>query len=339
MSKSVLAIDGGGSKTLVAIADPSGVVTRLAGGAGVNPMDNPQWRQNLASLLEAFAVVGTEVAAAVAALPSYGEVAAVSARQRYAVDALLETVPQRLINDVDAAHLGAFAGGPGILILAGTGSMAWARDSTGASYRVGGWGEGFGDEGSGYWIGLRAVQLASHHLDGRTTAPGLVDGLFAGLGLDPSKPQDSLGGWFGSLKHRRSEVALLAPLVDALAQRGDPTALAIIEEAASHLALHATAIGRRMGAGAPSGWSYAGGAFHSALLREAVARQLGVDPLPPRLPPIGGALLAAATDAGWPIDDAWIARLAISLGRALAVPAGSTAHPNDKTPRGEQGYA
>jgi N-acetylglucosamine kinase-like BadF-type ATPase len=339
MTKSVLAIDGGGSKTLVAIADASGTVTRLAAGAGVNPMDNPQWRQNLAALLDGFAVDRAALAAAVAALPSYGEVAAVSALQRAATAALLDPVSQRLVNDVDAAHLGAFAGGPGILLLAGTGSMAWARDAAGASYRVGGWGEGFGDEGSGYWIGLRAVQLASQHLDGRTMAPGLVDGLFAGLGLDRTQPHDSLAGWFGGLTHRRSAVAAVALFVDALARRGDPTALAILDAAAEQLALHATAIARTIGAGAPAGWSYAGGAFHSHLLRDAVARRLGTPPQPPRLPPIGGALLAAATDAGWPIDDAWIDRLATSLGRALPAPAESTAHPNDKTQRGEQGYA
>lgn len=339
MTKSVLAIDGGGSKTLVAIADPSGTVTRLAAGAGVNPMDNPQWRQNLASLLAGFAIDRTALAAAVAALPSHGEVAAISALQRTAVAALLDPVPQRLVNDVDAAHLGAFAGGPGILILAGTGSMAWARDATGASSRVGGWGEGFGDEGSGYWIGLRAVQLASQHLDGRTNAPDLVDSLFAGLGLDRTQPHDSLAGWFSGLSHRRSAVAAVAPLVDALARRGDPIALAILDDAAGLLAAHATAIARLAGADTLTGWSYAGGAFQSRLLRDALATRLGSPPRPPRLPPIGGALLAAATDAGWSIDDAWIDRLATSLGRILAAPAEPAAHPNDKTQRGEQGYA
>ncbi|MGO7741112.1 N-acetylglucosamine kinase, partial [Rhizobium johnstonii] len=51
----------------------------------------------------------------------------------------------RVLNDVDGAHLGAFAGEPGILILSGTGSMAWVRNSKCQSARTGGWGDLIGD--------------------------------------------------------------------------------------------------------------------------------------------------------------------------------------------------
>jgi N-acetylglucosamine kinase-like BadF-type ATPase len=328
----ILAIDGGGSKTLVALADASGDVTRLAAGAGSNPMDNPHWRDTLATTAAEILPERQALAAAAVALPAYGEVMAISAAQHEVMRRLLGDVPQHLLNDVDAAHYGAFAGGPGILILSGTGSMAWARDTAGDSFRVGGWGEGFGDEGSGYWIGLRAVTLASHDLDGRAPAPGLVEGLFAGLGLDRTTPQDSLAGWFAALPHRRSAIAALAPLVDRLAAAGDPTARAIIDEAAAHLALHVTTIARRIDAAAAARWSFAGGTFGSRLLLDGVARHVGTPPLAPRLPPIGGALLLAARDAGWPADTAWIDRLAVSLGAARMA-----AQPTIN--QGEQGHA
>jgi N-acetylglucosamine kinase-like BadF-type ATPase len=312
-AKLLLGVDGGGSKTLVALADAAGNVVRTGSGAGVNPMDNPHWRREFDAAMAAARIAEGELAGAVAALPCYGEVEEISQTEREVVRDLVGAIPQRVINDVDAAHYGAFAGGPGLLILSGTGSMAWARDAAGKSYRVGGWGEGFGDEGSAYWIGIRAIALASQHLDGRAAAPGLVEALFDDLGLASETPQDSLAGWFAGLGHRRSRVAALAPLVDRLARQGDAAARRITGEAADALALHVVAIARQTGAGDRPDWSYAGGTFKGRALLDALAERIGGPPLPPRLPPIGGALLYAARDLGWPIDNAWIERLAASI--------------------------
>jgi N-acetylglucosamine kinase-like BadF-type ATPase len=308
--RTVLGIDGGGSKTLVAVADSEGRIIRTARGEGINPLDRRDWCEVLDALIRPFRDQ-PGLAAVVAALPAYGEVDHLSAAQREAIATAFGKVPQRVINDVDGAHLGAFAGGAGILILSGTGSMAWARDAAGRSYRVGGWGDAIGDEGSSHWIGRRILGRVSQSLDGRAGPTALTGALFEALGLDMADPVNGLGSWVAGLTDPRSEVAALAPLATRLAEAGDDAALAIVEEAATELARHFEPITRL--AGPLPGWSYAGGTFASRLLVEAVAARVGRPPTPPRLPPIGGALLAAAQLAGWSTDTAWIERLSRSL--------------------------
>ena len=310
--RTILGIDGGGSKTLVAVADSSGRVTMLARGRATSPLEAGGWSAALADQVRPFARSPGLLAVA-AALPAYGEVEEVSAAQRRVVADLFGTVPQRVLNDVDAAHIGAFAGGPGILILSGTGSMAWARDDDGSSFRTGGWGEVVGDEGSGYWIGKRVLEAVSQSIDGRSGPTGLVDAIFEHLHLDASDRIGALEGWAAALDSPRSQIAALAPLAGTLGEQGDRTARAIIELAADELARHVHTLERRLAA--PSlAWSYAGGMFSSALLRRALTERIGRPPRSPRLPPIGGALLAAAQHLGWRPDDRWIERLANSIG-------------------------
>jgi len=221
-----------------------------------------------------------------------------------------------VLNDVDAAQIGAFAGGPGILILSGTGSMAWARDAAGRSYRVGGWGETIGDEGSAHWIGHRLLGLVSQSIDGRAAPSPLVGAVFEHLQLDRTDPVNALEGWVSRLKSLRSGIAALAPVADRLAAAGDAGAVAILEQAAEELARHVRTVARL--AGLPLEWSYAGGTFSSRVLREAVASRIGSPPRPPLLPPIGGALLAAAQHLDWQTHPAWVERLAASIQAAPA---------------------
>lgn len=312
MSDGVLVgIDGGGSKTLVAMADRSGQVTALTRGKATSPLESATWSTKLAQQTRPFAG-RADLLAVAAALPAYGEVETVSAAQEQVIAELFGAVPQRVLNDVDAANIGAFAGGPGILILAGTGSMAWARDEQGTSHRTGGWGEIVGDEGSGYWVGKQVLGAVSKSIDGRTGPTSLVEGVFALLGLDSADQVNQLEGWASRLTEPRAQIASLAPLALAHAEQGDTAARAIVDAAADELTWHVRMLERKLAAPAIA-WSYAGGLFHSAVLREAVVERIGRSPRLPLLPPIGGALLAAAQHLGWPITDAFVARLASSL--------------------------
>jgi len=306
----ILGIDGGGSKALVALADKSGRVLEVSRGDGINPMDNRGWRRHFEAQLKGFARTGG-LAGIGAAMPAYGEVEHISADQRDAIAAAFGAIPQRVLNDVDAAQIGAFAGGPGILILSGTGSMAWARDVTGKSHRVGGWGEVIGDEGSGNWIGHRVLGLISQSMDGRAAPTKLYGAVFDALKLDTADPHNALEGWVARLTHPRSQISALAAIAGRLADAGDPGAIAILEAAAEELARHFHAIAKLAGAALP--WSYAGGTFNSRVLRDAVTARIGSLPKPPLLPPIGGALLAAAQHLDWPVHQAWIERLAAAI--------------------------
>jgi glucosamine kinase len=310
----ILAIDGGGSKTILATANRDGELGVWLHGLGVNPVDNPGWRDNLAALFEAAGDRKSSAGFAVLALPAFGEVQSVSTLQEQAVAHLLGC-PHALVNDVDAAHAGAFAGGPGVLVLAGTGSMTWARDEFGNSLRVGGWGDAFGDEGSAHWIGREAIARVSRAIDGRLEAPALVDAVFSFLRLDSAMLQDALLQWHIGLVHQRSQIAAVATVVDRLAATGDPVAMGILDEAVDHLAAHVEAAWHRMSTISPGPWSYAGGVFASPRVLARLAARLGREPLPPRLPPIGGALLRAARDLDWPVDEAWIRRLGASIAK------------------------
>src|SRR6185503_2287123 len=109
------------------------------------------------------------------------------------------------------------------------------------------------------------------------------------------------------LSNARAGVAGLSVLVDRAARDGDADAQAIINQAADELVKHITAIARYCGPAAD--WTYAGGAFASRVLLDAVTERIERPPVPPRLPPIGGALLAAAVKLGWPLDAGFIERL------------------------------
>ena len=189
----ILGIDGGGSKVLVALADHSGRILRTSIGGGVNPMDNPNWRQELERHLEPFRHEA-RLSAVAAALPAYGEVSHLSAQQRDAIDQAFPGIPRQVLNDVDAAHQGAFAGRPGILVLSGTGSMSWARNDQGASTRSGGWGDVIGDEGSSHWIGRQALSLVSQSLDGAARPPtALAAALLDYLCIGPCRSDERTG--------------------------------------------------------------------------------------------------------------------------------------------------
>ncbi len=311
----ILGIDGGGSKVLVTLANKDGQILSAALGGGVNPMDNPDWRRELERLIEPFRnELG--LAAVGAALPAYGEVAHLSALQKQCIDEAFPDTLRTVLNDVDAAHLGAFAGRPGILVLSGTGSMSWARNGAGASARAGGWGDLIGDEGSSYWIGRAALHLISQSLDGRGKPTALARAIYDHLRLDISDPINALGGWINGLARPRAGIAALSILVDRTAQQGDEMAIDLIEKAAEELAKHHWAISGHCETG--SDWTYAGGTFSSRLLLEAVERRIGRRAISPVLPPIGGALLAAAQLLDWPLNERWFGQIAAAADTVIA---------------------
>jgi glucosamine kinase len=316
----VMAIDGGGTKTTLAFADPAGEIVFRAQGASSNPMDNVNWRSNLSDLFDSAGSLPAAVTHAVFGFPGFGEILRFDESMSAAATELFSG-PFTVKNDVEMALDGAFCDRSGVLLLAGTGSMAMARDAEGTVHRVGGWGDIFGDEGSAYWIGREALSNASQAVDGRLNAPGFAQAILHGLGLDIHNGYQALMGWCYESKHIRSTVAGVAPIVDVLARSGDPTALSILRRAADYLSAHLDALLNRVEASYDRRWSFAGGVFESAIVTSDLESRHG-EAQPPRLIPVAGGLWRAAKEAAWPIDDAWIAMLAESSVRR---PRGSTA--------------
>lgn len=303
----VLGLDGGGSKTLLALANRDGQVLGPVWAGGINPFDNPQWKDNLSQIWTHCPRPLSEVGFAALGMPGYGEVPAVSADLEQAAQSALGPVPHAVVNDVQVAFSGALAGESGVLVLSGTGSMAWAGAGE-KQLRVGGWGDYFGDEGSAYWIGHQALNSLSKALDGRILDAGFAAAMLQTIGAHDF---NEVLAWFYGLEHPRSEVARLAQTVDRLGTNGNPTALHLLSRASSELAQLAQTAFRLLNEPSAQRFSYAGSVFKSATVSEQVRRQLA--PLgswqAPVLAPIGGALLFAAQQAGWDITPAWIYRL------------------------------
>ena len=125
------------------------------------------------------------------------------------------------------------------------------------------------------------------------------------IGLEPGR----LIEWCLGLTARRSAIAALSFHVDTMAETGEPAACAILRRAGDALAAHAAACVRQLDLPLRFAWSHAGSVFLSRAVMGRVVEHLAAEPQPPRLPPVGGALLRAARRAGWTVDDAWIERL------------------------------
>jgi N-acetylglucosamine kinase-like BadF-type ATPase len=206
---------------------------------------------------------------------------------------------------------GSLAGADGINVISGTGSITYGQRN-GTGVRVGGWGEVFGDEGSGYWLGVQALQTFSQMSDGRRP-PGPLLGILRehlGLSSDLDLIDLVLNRW---LTDRSRIAALSRPLVTA-ARAGDVTAAALLEKAAGELVLLVESTRRQLGypAGERVPVSYSGGIFAVDEVRQSFVQRLqtsGHDVRPPIFSPAIGAALHAAALAGRPLSTDALARL------------------------------
>lgn len=151
---------------------------------------------------------------------------------------LVGRMPWVLDTDAAAAQAGALGGQPGVILIAGTGAIALGVNKADERFYADGWGPLLGDEGSGYWIGLEALRETCRAADGRAPKSGLGSAILTALGLPHP---DALVQWIGSPETPREHVARLAQLVFDRATAGEPAALEIREQAATHLAQTAAA--------------------------------------------------------------------------------------------------
>jgi N-acetylglucosamine kinase-like BadF-type ATPase len=170
-------------------------------------------------------------------------------REAVRIALTLENVAERIgiVGDAEAAMADAFGDEPGVLVVAGTGSIAWARPASGAAVRVGGWGLLLGDEGSGYDIALSALRAVARSADGRSGPTALTSVMLTETRVADA---DDLRAWAAAATKAR--IAALAPQVIACAERGDATAADILTSAISALAHMATAAADRTGVASPT---------------------------------------------------------------------------------------
>ncbi|MFD1775583.1 N-acetylglucosamine kinase [Paenibacillus rhizophilus] len=153
-------------------------------------------------------------------------------------------------------------GKPGIVVISGGGTVAYGKNAAGSSARLGGWGHHLGDEGSGYWIGLEAVKEVLKARSGISASTALEQPVASMLDF---KEESGLLAGFYSGEITDKDLALLVPAVNEQAERGDPAACRIMEEAAGHLFRLAFAALKRLGGELPVYLS--GGVFNASTLR------------------------------------------------------------------------
>jgi N-acetylglucosamine kinase-like BadF-type ATPase len=233
-TSTLLAIDAGGTKTDLLWAQADGQVLAHIQGQGLNIATQPPttWQLILEELFQSARVDRMSISITCAGVAGY---TLPDRRERF--DHLLQEMLPRarvvVLPDYAIALEGATGGSLGVLVIAGTGSIACGRDREGRLMRAGGWGYLLGDEGSGFWIGREALRAALAAKEGWGEPTLLTEMLAQALGTADA------GEWLSALYRSRNPQSLLAelaPLVSEAAERGDIPATRILTDAAHHLA-------------------------------------------------------------------------------------------------------
>lgn len=321
-----LGVDGGGTKTALGLLSGQGELVAqretsasyLAGPPGVGPRHvTGVLAEAVPALCTAAGIDPSMIDFAFFGIPAYGELSADQPLLDAAPRGILGHDHYRVDNDVVCGWAGSLAMADGINVVAGTGSIAYGRNGE-AGARVGGWGELFGDEGSGYWMAIRGLQTFSKMSDGRLPWGPFGDLVRERLGLQTDF--DVLDVVQHEWDYDRTKIAALSRLVTEAADAGDGAATKILDDAVDDLVLHVTAVRHRIGfdQGSTVPVSYSGGVFGAPAVLDRFRRRLAARPeayelRTPRFPPMIGAALFAAGLAGYALDEPALERLESQL--------------------------
>ena len=272
----VLGIDAGGTKTVCQIGDERGQIIGESRGPGAN----------LAALGPAGveAVLRDVIADAAGTRPipldaiCVGMAGVDRPQEAAAVVDVLGRLGHRnrvlVVNDALIALEAGAPAQPGIVMISGTGSIAYGRDDWGSAARAGGWGHVLADEGSGYWLGRHALRAVMREADGRGQPTALTPRLLEYYGIQ--RARDLVGKiYVGDLQPHA--IAALSGEVQIAATQGDAIACGIVEQGARELAGAGRSVARRLGL-EDCVVVLAGGTFRAVpLLRDAVTRQMSAD--------------------------------------------------------------
>lgn len=309
-------VDGGSTKTLAIVADQEG---RVVGVGRAGPSN-----YHVVGLDGAVENINRALAEASRERPGVATVGLAGMDTRYDFELFeSEAVPriaaERVLvrHDAEIALVGATAGEPGIIVIAGTGSAAGGRNREGRYLRCGGWGYILGDEGSAYWLGRNALTAVLRASDGRGPETMLTGLVLEALGIDA--PEDIIREVYVKGMSVK-EIASLAPLVTLAAGKGDAVARRLIDEAARLLAEHVWALASRLGLGAegPVKVAPVGGVFRAGKLilepfKRYIEEKVEAELIEPRFPPAVGALLIAYMESGIGVDEQLLGRLGETL--------------------------
>jgi N-acetylglucosamine kinase-like BadF-type ATPase len=297
MARFFLGIDGGQSSTTCLVGDESGRVIGVGRAGPCNHVGAALGRARFLSAMrqssrEAIQRAGlasdTRFAAAACGL-SGGP-----ADKAHLIRDLIPAEEYFITHDAMTALAGATGGAPGVVTIAGTGSIAFGCNADGEAARAGGWGYVFGDEGGAFDIVRRALRAMLQHEEGWGAPTTLREALLSASG---AKSADDLLHRFYTDEYPRERIAGLAPVVDQAAESGDPVAIEILNAAAQELAAITAVVATQLFPAPPVDVRHAGGVFRSRrlLARFTMLAEMreGWRVSPPLHGPAAGALIEA----------------------------------------------
>jgi N-acetylglucosamine kinase-like BadF-type ATPase len=301
----VLGIDAGGTKTVCLLADTHGRIIAEARGTGANlqAVGELEVEKVLHDVMERAIgdrpVLPAVICLGIAGVDRPDDAAAIRSIMRrigYKARVLIA-------NDALIALVAGIAHDPGVVIIAGTGSIAYGRNARDEAARAGGWGYVLGDEGSGYWIGRQALRAVVRHADGRGRATALTPYVFAHFGV--SRAQELVH----AIYHRNlrpSAIAAVTRAVQQAANDGDEAALTILSVGARELGGCAASVVRQLDlANEPFTFVFAGGTLQAVPRLATELEHMLLDLVPhasvvrlQREPALGAVALALAEARG-----------------------------------------
>ncbi len=302
MTRLFLGVDGGQSSTTALIGDETGRVLGIGRAGPCNHAGAAEGREKFVDALSGSIDAAQEQAGLREAI---FEAACLGFSGGFADK---ETLARQLVSagqyvfthDALIALAGAIGGEPGVITIAGTGSMAFGRNPEGRTARAGGWGYIFGDEGGAFDIVRQALRAALRSEEGWGPQTDLRTAFIEATGA--SDANDLLHRFYTD-EYPRDRVASLAKLVDDTARTGDQVARDILNGAAQCLATLTAAVLRHLfPSPEPACVSYVGAVFQSAMLLERYRMLIELDErhrvITPLYGPAAGALIEAYRLAG-----------------------------------------
>jgi len=314
----VAGVDGGASSTTCLIADVSGRTLGTGRGGPIDHLYLPAGRaRTREAVAEAYAAAARRARlrhpprVVVAGLTGLEPDSAESGAALRILRGVTQAPIVRATWDAEIAFLGASGGGPGVMVIAGTGSVALGRNAAGQQARAGGYGYLIDDEGGGVSIGRAALRAALRAGEGWGRSTILTDVFRRELGTWPEIRRRVYGEGRG-----RALLASLVPAVETAARGGDAVARAILADAGRALATLASGVAARLGfQRTPFDLYLVGGVFKSGRLVVGPLRRALRERAPearvrsPRFPPVVGAVLMAFEAGGVRVDRRVLGRL------------------------------
>lgn len=241
----VLGIDAGGTKTVCLLADDRGQVLAEARGGGANLQSDGELavekvlHQVMEEALGERDILPAAICLGIAGVDRPEDAEAVRGIMRR----IGFKTPTLVVNDALVALVAGAGDDPAVVVVAGTGSIAYGRNAAGRAARAGGWGYLLGDEGGGFWIGRAALSAVVRQFDGRGPVTVLTEMILSHMRLD--SPTQLIHEIYYRDLHRHA-IAGLAALVQRATDAGDAVASQILTRAGSELAAAAASVIERL---------------------------------------------------------------------------------------------